>query len=154
MQHPRPHLLRQEPREERRHGAARAAQRRNRRQTTHLQPLRDQVGKHRRSAGVDGPEQESDDGNGDGFADDVGHEPDEQLEAGGAEDQDEDGAFLADLVGGVGEQETAEGDAAPEAGGDVSYVGGGGVPVGYQERNDPSGDADFGPLIAEDEQCA
>ena len=154
MQHPRPHLLRQKAREERRHRAARTAQRGNRRQTTHLQPLRDQLGKHGRGARVDRAEQEPDDGHGDGFADDVGDEPDEQLEASGAEDQEEDGALLADLVGRVGEQEAAEGDAAPETGGDVTDVGWGGVPVGDQEGDDPARDTDFGPLVTEDEESA
>lgn len=40
-----------------------------------------------------------DDGDGDGLADDVGDEPDEQLEGGGAEDEPHDGAFFAEFVG-------------------------------------------------------
>ena len=154
MQDPRPDLLGQNPRHQRRHRAAGTAQRRHGRQPAHLQPLRDRRREHGRGGGVDGPEQEADDGHGDGVADGVGHEPDEQLEGRGAEDQGDDGALLADAVGGVREQEAAEGDAGPEAGGDVADAGGGGVPVGDEEGDDPARDADLGALVAEDEEGA
>ena len=55
---------------------------------------------------------------------------------------------------GVREEEAAEGDTAPEAGGDVPDAGGGGVPVGDQERDDPSRDGHFGALVGEDEESA
>ncbi|KAF6229208.1 hypothetical protein HO133_007324 [Letharia lupina] len=154
MQDPRPDLLGQNPRHQRRHRAAGTAQRRHGRQPAHLQPLRDQRREHGGRGGVHGPEQEADDGHGDGVADGVGHEPDEQLEGRGAEDQGDDGALLADAVGGVREQEAAEGDAGPEARGDVADAGGGGVPVGDEEGDDPARDADLGALVAEDEEGA
>ena len=138
MQNPRPDPLPQQPRKKRRHRAPRTPQRRHRRQTAHLQPLRDQFREHGRGAGIHGAEQEADDGDGDGLADDVGDEPDEQLEAGGADDEEGDGAFFAEAVRGVGEEEAAEGDAAPEARGNVADVRGGGVPVGDEEGDDPA----------------
>lgn len=154
MQHPRAHLLREQSREKRRDRTPGAAQRAHGGQTTHLQPLRDEFGEDGGGAGIDGTEEETDEGDGDGLADDVGDEPDEELERGGADDEGEDGFFLADLVGRVGEEEAAEGDAAPEAGGDVADTGGGRVPVGDQEGDDPAGDGDFGALVGEDEEGA
>ena len=38
----------------------------------------------------------------------------------------------------VGEEEAPERDAAPEAGGDVADAGGGGVPIGDEEGDDPA----------------
>ena len=154
MQNPSPDFLRQEAREERRHRTPRAPQRRHRRQTAHLQPLGYELRKHGRGAGVDGTEEEADDGNGDGLADDVGHEPDEQLESRGADDQADDGALLAHPVGRVREEEAAQGDAGPEARGDVADARGRRVPVGDEEGDDPARDGDLGPLVAEDEEGA
>lgn len=54
----------------------------------------------------------------------------------------------------MGEEEAAQRDAGPEAGGDVADVRGGGVPVGDEEGDDPSRDGDFGALVAEDEKGA
>ncbi len=76
------------------------------------------------------------------------------MEGGGAEDEEDDGALLAEAVGRVGEEEAAEGDAGPKARGDVADARGGGVPVGDEEGDDPAGDADLGALVAEDEEGA
>ena len=57
-------------------------------------------------------------------------------------------------MSGVREEEAAECDAGPEAGGDVADMGGGGVAVGDEEGDDPAGDGDFGALVAEDEEGA
>ena len=154
MQHPRPHLLRQEPREEGRHRSPRAAERRHGGQAAHLQPLGDELREDGGGARVDGPEEEADDGDGDGLADDVGHEPDEQLEGGGAGDEADDGALLAEAVGRVREEEAAERDAGPEARGDVTHAPRRRVPVRDEEGDDPAGDGDLGALVAEDEEGA
>ena len=47
--------------------------------------------------GVDGPEEEADEGNRDRAADERGHEPDDELERDREEDVEEDGVALADL---------------------------------------------------------
>lgn len=155
MQNPRANLLRQQAREEGRQGAARAPERRHGGQAAHLQAAGEELGEDGGGAGVDGAEEEADDGDGDGLADDVGHEPDEELEGRRAGDEEGDGALLAEAVRRVGEQEAAEGDARPEPGGDVADAGGrGGVPVGDEEGDDPARDGDLGALVAEDEEGA
>ena len=154
MQHPRPDPLCQDAREKRRNRPPRTPQRRHSRQTAHLQPLGDQFRKHSRGARIHGTEQESHDGDGDGLADDIRHEPDEELKGRGAEDECDDGAFLAEFVCRVREGEAAERDAGPEARRDVADAGGGGVPVGDEEGDDPAGDGDLGALVAEDEEGA
>ena len=116
---------------------------------------RDQFRKDGRRARVHGAQEEANDGDGDGLADDVGHEPDEQLAGRGADDQEEDGPLLAEPVRRVGEQEAAERDSGPETGRDVADAGGrGGVPVGDEEGDDPARDGDLGALVAEDEEGA
>ena len=154
MQHPRADLLRQQARKKRRRRPPTTPHRGHERQTGHLQLAAHQLRKHGHRAGVHGAQEQADDGNGDGVADDVGEEPDEELEAGGSDDEAEDGAFLAEPVAGVREEEAAEGDAGPEAGRDVADAGRGGVAVGDEEGDDPAGDGDFGALVGEDEEGA
>lgn len=107
MQHPSPHTLRQQPRKKRRNSTPRTPQRTNTRQRTHLQASRNEFRKHARSARIDRTEQESDNGDGDRFADYIWDEPDEELECCCAGDEEEGGALLADAVRGVGEEEAA-----------------------------------------------
>ena len=53
------------------------------------------------------------------------------------------------------EEEAAQRDATPEAGGHVTYVlRGVRVPVREQERDHPAGDGDFGALVGEGEEGA
>lgn len=105
-------------------------------------------------AGVHGSQQQTDDGEGHGLADDVGHEPDEQLEDGGADDEDVDEPLLADLGADGREREPAQRDACPEARRHVADRRG--VPVARrdQERDDPARDGDLGTLVGEDEDGA
>lgn len=88
-----------------------------------------------REQGRDGEAQEADD---DGVGDDVGHEPEEQLHHQPEDDVEEDHAPLAELVGYVGEQEAAQGQTSPEAGGDVTDLARGAVAYRDEKFNHPT----------------
>ena len=194
MQDPRPPRLRHNTRQKRRHRPTRTAHGADHAQRADLHPsfspssssARQVPGKHRRGAGIDGPEQEADDGDEEGVAErlQAWHEPDQELGDEGAEDQERDGDVFAEEVGGVREREAAEGDAGPETcvfvlvlvvdgQGHEEREGKGDkggrergshtssnvtnprwipIPVIDEERNNPSGNRDFGALISEDEQ--
>lgn len=154
MQDPRPRPLRHQPRQKRRRRPATTPRCANKAQPTNLQSPSQQATKHDRRARIHGPEHQAQDGDGDGLAHDVGDEPHEQLEGDGEEGEGDDAGPFAEHVGRVREHEAAEGDAGPEAGGDVAGGAGGRVPVSEQEGDDPAGDGDFGALVGEDEDGA
>lgn len=155
MQHPRPHLLRQQSREEWRHRTPRTPQRTHGGQTTELQLPRDQLTEHRHGQGVHGPEQQAHQTHRHGLAHHIRHQPDQQLEQQRAHREDDGAPPLPhEPVGRVREREPAERDAAPEARGDVPDPRGRGVPVVDQKRDDPAGDGDLGALVGEDEAGA
>jgi hypothetical protein len=90
-------------------------------------------------AGVNRPQQQTDNREGNGTSNNVGNPPDEELEAGGAGGDDVDEAALADALGGVGEGEAPDGDAGPEAGSDISDgLGVADVARGDEEGDDPA----------------
>ena len=154
MQDPRTNLLRNQTREKRRHSPTTTPQRTHSRQTTHLQATGNQFAEHGRGARIDRTEQEPHNGDSDGLADDIRHEPDEQLEGGRAGDEEEGALLLAEAVARVRQQEAAQRDAAPEAGGDVPDARGLAGAVRDEEGDDPAGDGDFGALVGEDEEGA
>lgn len=154
MQHPRPAPLRHQPRHKRHHRPAATPHCAHRRQTVQLQIPRHQAREDSCRKGIDGPEQQANDRHGDGFTNGIGEEPDEELEGGSADNEGDDGGFLADFVGWMGQGEAADCDAGPEARRDVSNARGRGVPVGDEEGDDPAGNGDLGALVGEDEQGA
>jgi hypothetical protein len=90
-------------------------------------------------AGVNRPQQQTDNREGNGTSNNVGNPPDEELEAGGAGGNDVDEAALANALGRIGEGEAADGDAGPEAGGDVANgLGVADVARGDEEGDDPA----------------
>ena len=154
MQNPRAVGLSQHPSEKWGHGAAAATESAHRGQAAHLQAAGHEAGENGGGAGVDGTEEETDEGDRDGVADEVGHAPDEDLEGRGTDGEDGDGGLFANVVRGVGEEEAAACDAGPEARGDVAGVHRGGVSVSDEEGDHPAGDGDFGALVGEDEKGA
>lgn len=154
MQHPRPYLLRQQPRKERGHCPPATPQRAHDRQTAHLDASIQKPAVHRRAARVDRTQQQTYDADSDGLADNIRDEPDEKLEEDRANDEAHYGYFLADAVRRVGECETPKSNASPETGRDVTNARRVAVTVGDQEGNDPAGDTDFGTLVREDEERA
>lgn len=154
MQHPRPRPLRHQPRHKRRHRAPTTPRRADKAQPTHLQPAAQQATKNDRRARIHRPQHQAQDRDRDPLPHHIRHEPDEQLEGDGEQREAHHARFLADQVRGVGEQESAERDAGPEAGGYVAGGERGGVSVGEQEGDDPAGDGDFGALVGEDEEGA
>ena len=154
MQHPRPHLLRQQAREERRHRAARTAQRTHRGQTAELQLARHQLTEHCHRERIHGSQQQSDQTHGDRLTHHIGQPPDQQLEQQGPDREDDGAPLLPEPVGRVRQHEPAQRDAAPEARRDVPDPRGRGVPVLDQEGDDPAGDGHLGALVGEDEERA
>lgn len=90
--------------------------------TDEAQPIdlidaRNQLRKDDGGTRVHRAEKETDDGNSNGIANDVGNSPDETLEDGGAHRGQDDEAFLAKAVRQRGDEEATNGDAAPESSG-------------------------------------
>lgn len=154
MQHPSPRLLRQQPREKRRHRSPTTPQRAHNRKTTHLDIPAQQPREHGRRARVHGSQQQPHNTHRHALPHDIRHKPHQKLEQGRAHDQADDGRFFADLVRRMRQREPADRDPGPEPRRHVPDAGGVAVPVRDQERDHPARDADFGALVGEDEQRA
>lgn len=112
MQHPRPGRLRQQPRQKRRDGPAARAGRCDEADGGGLEVAGEQAREDGLGAGVDGAEQEADEGDEDGVGDEVGDVPDEEVEDEGAGGEGVDAGGFAGAVAEGREKEAAEGDAA------------------------------------------
>lgn len=154
MQHPRPSSLRNHTRRKRRHRTPRAPKRTNHPHPIH--PLRPRHPSHEygRRARVNRPQQQPYNRDRHGGADDVGHQPHEELEDRRADGGEEHEELLADAVSRVREAEPADGDARPEAGRDVAHGFRVAVARRDEEGDDPARDGDFGALVGEDEEGA
>lgn len=83
-------------------------------------------------------EEEAHEGVRGGAGDEVGEQPEEQLEDEGGAGVEEDHALLAEAEGWLGEEGAAEDDAGPEAGGDVADLGELAVAVLCEVFDDPA----------------
>lgn len=106
---------------------------------------------HRRRAGIDGPQKQSDNGHGNGISHNVGHKPHQELEGDGSDDETVHKDLFADSLGRGREKEATECDASPETGRDVAHGRGISTTRVDQEGNHPTGDGHLGTLVGEDE---
>ncbi|ODA78169.1 hypothetical protein RJ55_06774 [Drechmeria coniospora] len=154
MQHVRADGLGQQSRDERRHRSAQAAAGADGADAAQGVAPRHAAHEDGGGAGVDGAQQQADDGHGNGVADNVGHEPDEHLKRHGADDEPVDESLLADPLRRRRQAEAAEGDARPEAGGDVADGAGVAAAGVDEEGDDPARDGNLGSLVGKDEDGA
>lgn len=117
MQDPRARALRDDTRQKRRDGAAGTAHGADDAEGGDLGAAVEVAREDGHGAGVDGAEDEAEEGDEDGVAEGAqgGHAPDEELRDDGRQHEDEDGGKLAEEVRGVREGEAAERDAGPES---------------------------------------
>ncbi|PNY23549.1 Uncharacterized protein TCAP_06511 [Tolypocladium capitatum] len=154
MQHVRAYGLRQQAGDERRHRTAQAAARADGPDAAQRVAARHAAHEDGRGAGVDGPEQQADDGHGHGVAHHVGHPPHEHLEGHGADHKPVDEDLLADALRWTGQAESAQGDARPETSRDVAHRRRVAAARVDEERDDPARDGHLGALVREDEDGA
>ncbi len=103
MQHPRAPALSHDPRHKRRHGPTRATHGADDAEGTNLRACaaaRQVPGKDGGGAGINGAEEEADEGDEEGVAEGVelGHQPDQELGGEGAEGEEGDGELFAEEV--------------------------------------------------------
>ncbi|KAK5633012.1 hypothetical protein RRF57_008725 [Xylaria bambusicola] len=96
MQHERSRGLRKQTCSKRRDSTSRASKRTDNAQPTNLLPPRKVPHEHSRSARIYGPKQEADNSERHSLADDIRHEPHEQLKHGRADSEKVHEALLAD----------------------------------------------------------
>lgn len=154
MQHKRPHRLRQQTGGKRGSSATGTAKRGDDADSAHL--LGPAHGPHKDGGrtGIHGAQQQADDGDGDGIAHDIGHEPHQQLEDGGADEDAVHKRLLANLLRRGRQDEPTQGDARPEPRGHVPDPAGVAAARLLQEGDDPAADGHLGALVGEDEERA